>query len=500
MTGELLRSYLLYLLVLTGGMYILIFLFKRQRKAYPCKEMPGPLTLPLVGNSYMLLGCSLSEAFNRVRRIRKQYGNTVKFSIGKQLLVTISEPVAIERTIGNKSLIERSELAKLITKELFRNGLLLNGGETWRLHRKIISLMFHNSVLDKFVEIFSNNATIMTEKLSQIPPETIFNTYEYAVLCTIDAIYESILGKTVNAQLERRLEFPEHLSEVLKIIGERARRPWLFLDFFFRRSEFSDRMNREVNFFYDHAKQILNEQRDKYIKTGFTQEGSKTKSILDLFIENGDLEDEEILEETVTMLTTGSETTATVFSLALVALGHHQDVQEKVIEEQWSIFGQNCQRPVTKEDLHHMHYLEQVLKEVMRLFPPVTFIFRTVQEDTDLGNGYLAPKGSSITVLSNETHRDPAIYENPNEFDPDRFSPENCFGRHPYAYIPFGGGRRICVGYKYAMMEMKTMLSVMLRRLRVVRAIDDLEKIEKKLEFGLILRSSIGYKIHIESR
>ena len=147
-----------------------------------------------------------------------------------------------------------------------------------------------------------------------------------------------------------------------------------------------------------------------------------------------------------------------------------------------------------------MKCLFQVVKEVIRLFSPVPFLFRTASEDVDLGNGYCAPKGSSVVAMCCDTHRDPNLYPDPDRFDPDRFSPENSYGRHPYAYVPFGAGRRFCIGYKFAMMELKTMLSVVIRRIKVVKSLVTLKEMEKHLQFSMVVHSSVGYPVHVEPR
>jgi cytochrome P450 len=142
----------------------------------------------------------------------------------------------------------------------------------------------------------------------------------------------------------------------------------------------------------------------------------------------------------------------------------------------------------------------QVIKEALRLFPPIPYLFRKVEQETDLGNGFVLPAGCYSMVVTYTTHRNPEYFPDPERFDPDRFSPENCLGRHPYAYIPFGAGRRMCVAYKFGVMEAKTMLSTILRRFHVVEAVGGISALVNNLESGVVLKPAKGFNIRIQDR
>ena len=109
----------------------------------------------------------------------------------------------------------------------------------------------------------------------------------------------------------------------------------------------------------------------------------------------------------------------------------------------------------------------QVFKEAMRLFPPVPLHYRQPIKEIDLGHVYITPAGANIVMSAYSVHRDPRHFPDPEKIGPERFSPQNSVGRDPYAYTPFGIGRRMCVGHVFATMEVKTILSTVLRRYRV---------------------------------
>jgi cytochrome P450 len=135
------------------------------------------------------------------------------------------------------------------------------------------------------------------------------------------------------------------------------------------------------------------------------------------------------------------------------------------------------------------------MKEIMRLYPPVPFLFRSIEEDTQLENGYILPKDSHAVIFSYMTHRNSEYFPDPELFNPERFSRDT----RPYTYIPFGGGRRICVAYKYGMMEAKMILSSVLRAYHVT-APGGVKSLDGNLQAGVLLTPANGFYIQILPR
>jgi cytochrome P450 len=142
----------------------------------------------------------------------------------------------------------------------------------------------------------------------------------------------------------------------------------------------------------------------------------------------------------------------------------------------------------------------QVLKEAMRLFPPVPVIFREAINEIDLGHGHIIPAGTNIFVSAYHTHRDPRHFPDPETFDPDRFSPQNSAGRHTYSYIPFGLGRRICVGQVFAVMEAKTILSTVLRRYCITKIEEGIKGLEETLKMSFAMSPANGIRVKLLPR
>ncbi|GBN33128.1 Cytochrome P450 4V2, partial [Araneus ventricosus] len=141
----------------------------------------------------------------------------------------------------------------------------------------------------------------------------------------------------------------------------------------------------------------------------------------------------------------GQDTTKIALSwVFLYMLGLHADIRAKVQDELALVFGEDHERHATVEDLKNMKYLECVIKETLRLYPPVPVLARYLNEDTTIC-GYQIPKGTTCVAFSHVLHRDEKVFPNSEKFDPDRFLPENSATRHPYAWIPFSAGPRNCI-------------------------------------------------------
>lgn len=170
--------------------------------------------------------------------------------------------------------------------------------------------------------------------------------------------------------------------------------------------------------------------------------GEKNRlAFLDLMLEStycgANLTDIEIKEEVDTIMFEGHDTTAAGSSFALCILACHQDIQERVFAEQKQIFG-DSKRSATFADTLQMHYLERVIFETLRMYPPVPVIAREVQENVKLvSKPYTIPAGSTVVIGTLKIHRRKDIYENPDTFNPDNFLPERTQNRNYYGFIPF---------------------------------------------------------------
>jgi cytochrome P450 len=180
------------------------------------------------------------------------------------------------------------------------------------------------------------------------------------------------------------------------------------------------------------------------------------------------LSDGEICDELVLFLLAGHDTTSTTLTYALWALGHHRELQERVVAE----VDQLGDRRLTPDDVPRLRYTVQVLQEALRLCPPAPAVGRLVLQDIQV-DGYRLEAGTFAVIAIYAMHRDPTLWKNPLTFDPDRFSPQHSQGRDRWQYLPFGGGPRACIGDHFAMLEATLALATIVRRAEIHSLDDD---------------------------
>jgi cytochrome P450 len=199
---------------------------------------------------------------------------------------------------------------------------------------------------------------------------------------------------------------------------------------------------------------IIRERKDR----GQKEQGD----LLDMLLAT-DMEEHQVRDESITLAVAGHETTANALSWTFYLLSKHPDVERRLHEEVKSVLGD---RVPTLADLPRLELTERVIKESMRLYPPVWAFERQAVGEDEIGGQRIGP-GYFVMMVPYTLHRDPVYWENPEGFDPDRFLPEREKERPRFAYIPFGGGPRVCIGNAFAMMEAKIILATIVAHHRV---------------------------------
>ena len=180
------------------------------------------------------------------------------------------------------------------------------------------------------------------------------------------------------------------------------------------------------------------------------------------------MNDRQVRDEVITLLLAGHETTAVALSWTWYLLAQHQECEQRLYAEVDAVLGG---RLPTVEDLPNLPYCHMVLEEALRLYPPAWSFSRNALADDELG-GYHISAGSTVLLCPYTTHRHPAFWEQPEVFDPLRFTPERVAARPHYAYFPFGGGPRLCIGSAFAMMEAQLILATVAQRYRLCLGTD----------------------------
>ncbi len=212
-----------------------------------------------------------------------------------------------------------------------------------------------------------------------------------------------------------------------------------------------------------HSRQLLLQEIERIIKERQNKQDTG-QDVLGLLIQAKDEEGnrlgvEELKDQILTLLFAGHETLTSAIATFCLKVAQHPTVLFKLQAEQ-ARFQPN--QPLTLESLKQMEYLEQVLKEVLRILPPVGGGFREVMQPCKI-NGYAIPKGWSVLYQIGRTHQDTHLYPDPKQFDPERFAAAGAEKAKPFGYVPFGGGIRECLGKEFARLEMKIFAALILR-------------------------------------
>ena len=204
------------------------------------------------------------------------------------------------------------------------------------------------------------------------------------------------------------------------------------------------------------------------------------------------LSDDELRDNVVTFIGAGHETTALTLTFSLYLIANSPEIQDRLLREVRDVCGD---QPVTAAMIDAMPFHEQVIKEAMRLYPPVSIIDRVASEDIDLGDVQVK-KGDFGFALIYIMHRHKMLWDHPERFDPDRFSEARAKGMPRFQYMPFGAGPRICIGMKFAYMEAVAILATLIRDLRFLP--NPAHTVEPNIR--ITLRPERGMPLFVEAR
>ncbi len=375
----------------------------------------------------------------------EKYGKTVRFGIRQIPFHIITQPEDIRRVLQENS---QNYHKGVFYKELGRilgQGLLNSEGDFWKKQRKLIQPSFHKQRISEFVEIMADETNKMLANWKSPDPKRLDISKEMMRLTF--AIVGRTLFKTEVESYASRIE--ASLKVALEITTKRITR--LFpLPFHWPTPE-----NRRLKKALIEMHSVVDELIDERKK-------NPSNDLISMLLEVKDEEtgermsESQVRDEAITILLAGHETTANALSWGFYLLSKHHDVYEKIKEEANRVFGD---RAPTLEDIQKLAYTRKVVDEILRLYPPAWVIERTAM-DADQVGGYDVPKGTNVSICIFNIHRNPDFWENPEKFDPDRFDEERSTNRPKYAYLPFGGGPRVCIGNIFALTEAALVLAM----------------------------------------
>lgn len=473
-------SLILWLFLLAyPAIYIFRLMSWKKKISYHIEKLPGPYNYPIIGTVYEILGIPREELFEFFMERSRTFGRLFRTWNAFIPEVHLSKPEHMELVMTNIKHIEKSFFYDFIQPWL-GDGLLTSKGSKWHSRRKLITPTFHFNILETFVDVFEEKSQILLKVLREKADGEAFDIHPYITRCALDIICETAMGTAVNAQEDADSKYVTSVITMSEVIMSQITKPWRRIIRLFKFTSYAKLYNETLQHLHDFTLKVIREKQSALEQSNSTQENNageddiylgkkKRLAFLDLLLkatEGGQkLSEKDLREEVDTFMFEGHDTTTAGICWAIFLLGHHPSIQDKVCEELDEIF-QGSDRPTTLRDLQQMKYLEMVIKETLRLYPSVPFIGRKLTEDTEI-DGYTIPAGCNLTLHIYRVHRDPDVWgPHPENFDPDHFLPERIQGRHPFAYVPFSGGQRNCIGQKFAVLEEKAVLSNLLRKYR----------------------------------
>lgn len=389
--------------------------------------------------------------------LQRNYDRIAKFTLPWGDIYTIFEPEDIKHVLQENNRNYRKSRAYRVLEMFLGQGLLTSEGDFWRRQRRLAQPAFHKQRLASMVDVMNQETVEMLERWEKHQPSKPLDVSEEMMQITLNIVTKALFGANVKhlvANVSEALvgvnEFGnERLKSVLPIPLS-----WPTpSNIKFRKSV--DKIERIIYEIIETRRKALAQNAD-----------APYNDLLQMLISAEDEEtgermnDKQLRDEVTTIFMAGHETTANAMAWACYLLGHHPDVAEKIRAEAYAVLGDNGLP--TYETVRELKYTLQVVQETMRLYPPA-YVFSRMAIGPDQIGPYQVPANTTMLMSPYSLHRNPKYWDKPNVFNPDNFLPERIKERHSYAYLPFGGGPRLCIGNNFALMEMQIMLALMAR-------------------------------------
>ena len=373
------------------------------------------------------------------------------FRLGKGRVFLLNDPEDVQHVLQHSHRSYRKSRNYDRLKLLLGQGLVTSEGELWLRQRKRIQPAFSAESMKRYGAIMLREAQALAVRWESA---SAVDLHQELLRVTLRIAATSFFGADIERHAER---FGRALTVALQDAdtrgGTQLRLPlWL---------------PTLHNLRFKAARRVLDEVIGEILDARM-RGGADRDDFLQLLLSGLDSDPDQddlrqVRDEALTMLSAGHETTANAVTWTLALLARHPDVERRVFEEIRVTLGD---APPALDLVPGLVYLEQVLLESMRLFPPVWALDREAIA-SDRVRGAAIRAGDVVVVVPYLLHRSAREWPSPEVFDPDRFSPEASAGRHRYAHLPFGAGPRACIGRGFALVEAKILIASVVQRVRL---------------------------------
>ncbi|XP_073909840.1 cytochrome P450 4F3 isoform X2 [Castor canadensis] len=449
---------------------------------------------------------SSEEGVLYVQDLVRTFGDVCLWRVGPlHAVIRIFHPTCIKPVLFAPAVVApKDKIFYSFLKPWLGDGLLLSSGDKWSRHRRMLTPAFHFNILKPYVKIFNDSTNVMHAKWQRLISEgnTRLDMFEHISLMTLDSLQKCIFSFESNCQ-EKPSDYIAAILELSALVAKRHQNLLLHMDFLYYLTADGRRFRKACHLVHNFTDAVIQERRRTLPDHGIddfllAKTKSKTLDFIDVLLLTKDedgktLSDEDIRAEADTFMFGGHDTTASGLSWVLYNLAKHPEHQEHCRQEVQELLRDRDPTEIEWDDLAQLPFLTMCIKESLRLHPPVMAISRCCTQDIKLPDGRVIPKGVICRISIFGTHHNPAVWPEPEVYDPFRFDPEHIKDRSPLAFIPFSAGPRNCIGQTFAMSEMKVALALTLLRFRVLP-----DHAEPRRKPELILRAEGGLWLRVE--
>jgi cytochrome P450 len=432
-------------------------------RASAASRAPGPKGIPFFGSVFPAWRDPLSLFLDA----RATYGDVVRFKFGPFQYYVVNDPDVIRHVLVDNAKAYTKSRNYMGLKRVLGEGLLTSEGDHWRRQRKLAQPAFHRERLAGFADQMARATRDMLRRWASEGDASSFCVHREMMRLTFRVVGLTLFSsdvdgdaKEVGDAMDVAMHWANDHAEALVPIPPSIPTPA------------NVRFKRAMRTLDDVVYRLIAERRAAGEATG--DFGADLLGMLMAARDEGDegagadaqrgMSDRQLRDEVITMVLAGHETTANLLTWAFHLLSKHPDVERRVRDEARRVLPDG--RDPALEDVRALEYTRRVLEETLRLYPPAWAFERQATCRDELG-GYGIEPGSIVGFCPYVLHRHPRYWDNPEGFDPDRFLPERAEGRPRWAYLPFGGGPRLCIGNHFAMMEAQIILAMIVRDYRV---------------------------------
>eukprot|EP00698_Gefionella_okellyi_P026287 TRINITY_DN9957_c0_g1_i1.p1 TRINITY_DN9957_c0_g1~~TRINITY_DN9957_c0_g1_i1.p1 ORF type:complete len:480 (-),score=69.27 TRINITY_DN9957_c0_g1_i1:36-1475(-) len=441
------------LVVLGGFMYWFI---NRDRFVGLDARIPS---IPNTSNRWWGVVTSIDPTnyFNSFTRWSFIHGPIWKFIMLGQPHIQVSSAALVKDLLLSPDFTDKPKFAYgTLADFLGPQSLVIVNGEKWRIQRRLLSKVFQSQNMRSFVGHFRNAAEELIAVLKENAPMQAVDVDLASMKLAMDVITSAMFSKNFDIQRNPHAKFPTAVSSCLHEIAERLHNPLRRFNLFA-----SGRFAANRAYMVQEFGAILQEHRQRGMQS--------QPDLVDLMLSATDdqtgavLSDEDMYSQCLTFFLAGHDTTAHTLAWALYEVGMHSDVEQTLLQELQQVLGE--QLAPDYDQLGQLKYTQAILKETLRLHPPVATFSRECARDSSLG-GYTIPKGTACAVDVQALHMNPDHWVDPFKFIPDRFM-DDAAESELFAWLPFSLKERACIGSHFALLEMKTVLAMVVRQLVV---------------------------------